>query len=288
MICPYCGRLLADGEECGCRSASAPDSSAPDSSARESAGGSAPRTEVRITAAAPRPGAVRLFFRNIRQCFRSYFAGPGNAVGIAARIRDVRTGLFFAGLQAIFTGLFFPALLLGYSLLMTHRVTYGALTQSNAISAYALNILPSLMYSLLAQMHISPLFVFLLAFLLTAAVYFSICAAGWLFGAAAHHKTPYRSLLAAVGVASIPSLCLTVIGCVFALFWPGAGLFFFMAAVFTSLITSYAAIRATLDVDDNRLSMLYGLIWAVVLALVLTIALHILPYLISIQQTLID
>lgn len=275
MVCPYCGRLLADGETCSCRSASA----------GEPASLPAPQPEVRVTAIPPRPDAARLFFRNVRQCFCAYFVNPANAIGISARIRDIRTGLFFAGLQAVFTGLFFPALLLGISLSLSRTAT-SALAQNlnGAASVYATTSIAIL----LSQMRLAFPPLFLLAFLLAAVFYFAISATGWLVGVATRHKAPYRSMLAAVGVASIPSLCLMALGCVFALFWTGAGLFFFTASAFTSLVSSYAATKIPLEADDSRLSMLYGLIWAVVLAVLLTLALHILPYLISVQHTVVD
>lgn len=280
MVCPYCGRLLADGEECNCRS-----TPAPDRPAGESAHAPAPQPEVRVTAIPPRPGAARLFFRNVRQCFCAYFVNPANAIDISARIRDIRTGLFFAGLQAVFTGLFFPALLLGISLSLSHTAT-SALAQNlnGAASVYATTSIAIL----LSQMRLAFPPLFLLAFLMAAVIYFAVSTAGWLFGIAARRRTSYRAMLAAVGVASIPSLCLTALGCVFALFWPGAGLLFLTASVFTSIVSSYAATKISLEADDSRLSMLYGLIWAVVLAVAVAVAFHILPYLISLPHTIVD
>lgn len=290
MFCRYCGKPLQDGEVCDCSQAAAARSTAAnagngEANAEKSQGrGDGPsgpedgnrQPVLTLVAVPPRPGRVRRFFRNVWQCFLSYFTHTVPTLGTSARIRDWKTGSFWAGVQAVLAGLFGMACARGVtwslsSSLPTLNDTMGSMRGgAQSSSGYSQYILAYL----LSYVHVRYLVVFLLLFAGSLLGWLGLSAAGYGMGAALRRRPPFASMLAAAGVCRIPSACLIALAAVFSLFWPAAGAFFAIAALITLLINTYAATKTVCGTDNPRLMLYYGPAAAVVTTLLLLLGAH--------------
>lgn len=230
-----------------------------------------------------RPSKARRFFRNIWQCFRSYFARPVATLETSARIRDWKTGLFWAAVLAVLTGLCGMALIAGSSWLFA-----SSLRTTGQTSVYNGPMMPASGYGqyilayMLQYIHLRYFVLFLILLVGSLLGYVGMSAVGYAIGAAIHRRPHFRSMLAATGVAAIPSACLTALAAVFSLFWPAVGVFLILAAAVTLLVNSYVAAKAVLGTDDSHLTLYYGLAAAVVLAIVLLIVGRFIPSVVEI------
>lgn len=230
-----------------------------------------------------RPGRAYVFFRNVWQCFRSYFVRPMPTLETSARILDWRTGLFWAGVLAVLTGLCGMALVKGVSLAAS---SYS----SRAMGMYATADLAGTMIPayLLSQLHIRYFVLFLILLAGSLLGYAGLSAVGYGWSAALHRRRPFPAHAAAVGVSTIPSACLTALAALISLLWPAAGVFLILAAAITLLVNAYVATKIVCGTDDSRLALYYGVTVAVVLTIVLLLVGHFLPPVVSFGRTLID
>lgn len=314
MFCRFCGKPLADGEDCTCsdavaaraaaaghgepagpKPASGPenDASAASHSPEEPEQNSTPAGQppvLNLVSIPRRPSRARVFFRNAWQCFRSYFIRPVPTLATSARIKDWQTGLFWAGVQAVLAGLCAMALVGGISMSVSSAYRSALASSSVYNSSMVPSLGPMMLIYLLRQLHIHYLTLFLILLVASLLGTLGLSAAGYGLSAALHRRKPFLSLLAAVGVGSIPSACLTALAAIFCLFWPAAGIFLLIAAGISLVVNSYTAIKTACETDDPRLILYYGLGMAVVVTVVLLIVAHFLPSVILLGsgQSIID
>jgi hypothetical protein len=209
-----------------------------------------------IPAAPAKPNALVIYFRILGQCIKAYFNDASETLKQSASHGDIKTGLSLAAVNCLFVGFFLMAIVNSFFRAI-YKISSGlAMTSSIKFPHFEL---------------------FLLAFVFAAAVYFGICVIGLLVGSITGKQAPFKAFMASIGVATLPSAIVMIPATIFAFFWLQGATVLMLIALFTWLISTYAAIKATLDITDAKISIYYGLFSAVLLGIIYLIASGIVP-----------
>ena len=209
-----------------------------------------------IPAAPAKPNALVIYFRILGQCIKAYFKDASETLKQSASHGDIKTGLSLAAVNCLFVGFFLMAIVNSFFRAINNISSGLAMTSSIKFPHFEL---------------------FLLAFVFAAAVYFGICVIGLLVGSITGKQAPFKAFMASIGVATLPSAIVMIPATIFAFFWLQGATVLMLIALFTWLISTYAAIKATLDITDAKISIYYGLFSAVLLGIIYLIASGIVP-----------
>jgi hypothetical protein len=209
-----------------------------------------------IPAAPAKPNALVIYFGILWQCIKAYFKDASETLKQSASHGDIKTGLSFAAVNCLFVGFFLMAIVNSFFRAINKIFTGFTMTSSMKFPYFEL---------------------FLLAFVFAAAVYFGICVIGLLVGSITGKRAHFKAFMASIGVATLPSAIVMIPATIFAFFWLQGATVLMLIALFTWLISTYAAIKATLDITDAKISIYYGLFSAVLLGIIYLIASGIAP-----------
>lgn len=277
--CSRCGRPLQDGEPCSCNTPA---------DIQQSQDAQQPQEEPQARPYQPpaqqnqplivppqqnlpntqpvqapaKPNAFLKYLELLWECLKAYLKDASNTLRLAAAHKDIKTGFTFAGIHSILIGLFLMVSCHSLSVVLMRGITTVTGYFSSLFKISGLNeAYIGMPYGL----------IFLLVFLLSAAVYFAMCAMGLLLGRVMGKKPSFKALMASIGVSSLPSAILMAAAILCSFLWLPLGLFLAAATLFTWVINTYTAIKVTLDVTDSKLSIYYGLLTAIVIGIILVI-----------------
>jgi hypothetical protein len=226
------------------------------------------RPNYNIPAEPAKPNAVVIYFKILWECFKAYFKDASTTLKLSASHNDIKTGLSFAGVNCVLVGLF---------LIATMNTLYKAIMSTVSGVAGAFGVSSDVTGPVASSIKFPYFELFLLAFVFAAAAYFAICVIGMLFGAITGKKASFKAFMAAVGTSSLPSAVVMILATIFASFWLQGAMTLMVIALITWLISTYAAIKAALDITDGKISIYYGLFSVIVLGIIFLIASRIAP-----------
>lgn len=293
-FCIHCGRPLKDGEVCQCQaSADASQNAAGTAEQQTSAdtnGGyrqAAPNDRRQYSQSAqgaaqqgayqPAPGpyvpktpkapnGFSIYMSQLWECIKAYFNDAPGTIGVASSHKDVKTGLTFACVGFIMFGLSAMSILSSSmrSIKSSLSLLSGPLASSKGLGSVML-------LSAIPYIKIPYGSFFLLLLILSAIAFFAMCGIGMIMSSMSNKGASFGAVVASLGVATLPVSLLAAAAALFGLILAPFGIFLIAAAVCTWIICSFTAIKIVSGVSDRKFVIYFGLIAAVVLAILLAI-----------------